>query len=217
MEKEKLYAEMKRSVLEGEIELAEELAQKAIEAGFNPLEAIETGYVAGIDKVGARFEEGQIFLPELIAAAEAMKAALAVLEPALQKKDMSRAIHGKVVIGTMYNDIHDIGKDMVASMLMASGFEVTNLGVNVPCDTFVGKVKELNADVLALSALLTTTMPEQKIVIEALEKEGLRGGVKVLVGGAPVNQQWADEIKADGYAENAIEAVKVAKQLLGKE
>lgn len=216
MEKDKLFAEMKQAVLDGEIELAEELAHKAVEAGLNPLEAIETGYVAGIDEVGALFEQGQIFLPELIAAAEAMKAALNVLEPALQQRDMVRAILGKVVIGTMHNDIHDIGKDMVASMLMASGFEVTNLGVNVPCDTFISNVKEQQADILALSALLTTTMPEQKIVIEALEKEGLRSGVKVLVGGAPVNQQWADEIKADGYAENAIEAVKVAKQLVSK-
>ena len=216
MEKDKLFAEMKQAVLDGEIELAEELANKAIEEGLNPLEAIETGYVAGIDEVGALFEEGQIFLPELIAAAEAMKTALNVLEPALQQRDMVRAILGKVVIGTMHNDIHDIGKDMVASMLMASGFEVTNLGVNVPCDTFISNVKEQQADILALSALLTTTMPEQKIVIEALEKEGLRSGVKVLVGGAPVNRQWADEIKADGYAENAIEAVKVARQLVGK-
>ena len=216
MEKDKLFAEMKQAVLDGEIELAEELAHKAIEEGLNPLEAIETGYVAGIDEVGALFEQGQIFLPELIAAAEAMKTALNVLEPALQQRDMVRAILGKVVIGTMHNDIHDIGKDMVASMLMASGFEVTNLGVNVPCDTFISNVKEQQADILALSALLTTTMPEQKIVIEALEKEGLRSGVKVLVGGAPVNRQWADEIKADGYAENAIEAVKVARQLVGK-
>lgn len=216
MEKEKLYAEMKKSVLEGEIELAGELAHKAVEGGLNPLEAIETGYVPGIDEVGALFEEGQIFLPELIAAAEAMKGALNVLEPALQQRDMARAILGKVVIGTMHNDIHDIGKDMVASMLMAAGFEVTNLGVNVPCDTFIGKVRELDADILALSALLTTTMPEQKIVIDTLEQEGLRSGVKVLVGGAPVNRQWADEIKADGYAENAIEAVKVARELVGK-
>ncbi len=216
MEKDKLFAEMKQAVLEGEIELAEELAQKAVEGGLNPLEAIETGYVPGIDEVGALFEQGEIFLPELIAAAEAMKAALAVLEPVLQERDMSRDILGKVVIGTMHNDIHDIGKDMVASMLMAAGFEVTNLGINVPCDLFISTAKKEQAQILALSALLTTTMPEQKLVIEALEREGLRSGVKVLVGGAPVNQQWADEIEADGYAENAIEAVKVARELVGK-
>lgn len=216
MEKDNLFADMKQAVLDGEIEIAEELAQKVVEGDLNPLEAIEKGYVPGIDEVGALFEEAQIFLPELIAAAEAMKAALTVLEPALQQRDMARAILGKVVIGTMHNDIHDIGKDMVASMLMAAGFEVINLGVNVPCDTFIGKVKELDADILALSALLTTTMPEQKVVIKALEKEGLRSGVKVLVGGAPVNRQWADEIKADGYAENAIEAVKIARQLMAR-
>lgn len=214
MEKEKLFAGMKQAVLEGEIEIAGELARKCVQGGLNPLEAIESGYVPGIDEVGALFEAGQIFLPELIAAAEAMKEALGVLEPVLQQRDMSREVLGRVVIGTMHNDIHDIGKDMVASMLMAAGFEVTNLGVNVPCDIFISSAKERQAHILALSALLTTTMPEQKAVIEALEKEGLRSKVKVLVGGAPVNRQWAEEIKADGYAENAIEAVKVARQLM---
>ncbi len=216
MDKQQLFDEMKTAVLEGEIEAAEEIARKALEMGVPPLECIEEGFVAGINEVGRLFEEGEVFLPELVAAAEVMKAALAILEPELQKQQVSRDIPGKVVIGTMYNDIHDIGKDMVASMLTAAGFEVHNLGVNVPCDTFVSKVKELKPDILGLSALLTTTMPEQQKVIEALEKEGLRQNVKVLVGGAPVNQDWADSIGADGFAENAIDAVKVARSLVKK-
>ncbi len=216
MDKQQLFDEMKTAVLEGEIEAAEEIARKALEMGIPPLECIEEGFVAGINEVGRLFEEGEMFLPELVAAAEVMKAALAVLEPELQKQQVTRDIPGKVVIGTMYNDIHDIGKDMVASMLTAAGFEVHNLGVNVPCETFIGKVKELKPDILGLSALLTTTMPEQKKVIEALEKEGLRQSVKVMVGGAPINQEWADSIGADGFAENAIEAVKVARSLVNE-
>jgi corrinoid protein of di/trimethylamine methyltransferase len=216
MDKLELFEEMKTAVLEGEIEAAGEISKKALEMGVHPLECIEQGFVMGMNEVGRLFEEGEMFLPELVAAAEVMKSALAVLEPELQKQQITRDIPGKVVIGTMYNDIHDIGKDMVASMLTAAGFEVYNLGVNVPSDTFINKVKEVKPDILGLSALLTTTMPEQKKVIEALEKEGLRQGVKVLVGGAPINQEWADSIQADGFAENAIDAVKVARRLVEK-
>lgn len=215
MDKEQVFREMKNSILEGEIELAEELANKSVELGIHPLEAIEEGFTAGINEVGESFEQGEMFLPELVAAAEAMKAALTVLEPALLEKQARRKIVGRVVIGTMLHDIHDIGKDMVASMLTAAGFEVHNLGVNVPTEAFVGKVRELKPHILGLSALLTTTMPEQEKVIKALEKEGLRRDVKVVVGGAPVNQGWADDIGADGFAENAMEAVKLARRLVG--
>jgi corrinoid protein of di/trimethylamine methyltransferase len=214
MEKDKLFLEMKDAVLEGEIELAGELAKKAVAMDIHPLEAIENGFTPGINEVGENFENGDMFLPELVAAAEAMKAALAVLEPVLVEKQSKRTILGRVVIGTMLHDIHDIGKDMVASMLTAAGFEVFNLGVNVPSETFVEKVKELKPHILGLSALLTTTMPEQELVIKSLEAQGLRQGVKVVVGGAPVNQGWADSIGADGFAENAIEAVKLAKALV---
>ena len=216
MEKNELFKKMKTAVLEGEIEAAGELSKKALELEIHPLDCIEEGFVMGMNEVGRLFEEGEMFLPELVAAAEVMKAALAVLEPELQRQQVTREIPGKVVIGTMFNDIHDIGKDMVASMLTAAGFEVYNLGVNVPAETFVSKVKELQPDILGLSALLTTTMPEQKVVIEALEREGLRQSVKVLVGGAPINQDWAASIQADGFAENAIEEVKVARKLVAK-
>jgi corrinoid protein of di/trimethylamine methyltransferase len=214
MEKDKLFLEMKDAVLEGEIELAGELAKKAVAMDIHPLEAIENGFTPGINEVGENFENGDMFLPELVAAAEAMKAALAILEPVLVEKQAKRTILGRVVIGTMLHDIHDIGKDMVASMLTAAGFEVFNLGVNVPSQTFVEKVKELKPQILGLSALLTTTMPEQELVIKALQAQGLRQGVKVMVGGAPVNQGWSDSIGADGFAENAIEAVKLAKELV---
>ena len=214
MGKDKLFLEMKDAVLEGEIELAGELAKKAVAMDIHPLEAIENGFTPGINEVGENFENGDMFLPELVAAAEAMKAALAILEPVLVEKQAKRTILGRVVIGTMLHDIHDIGKDMVASMLTAAGFEVFNLGVNVPSQTFVEKVKELKPQILGLSALLTTTMPEQELVIKALQAQGLRQGVKVMVGGAPVNQGWSDSIGADGFAENAIEAVKLAKELV---
>lgn len=214
MEKDKLFLEMKDAVLEGEIELAGELAKKAVAMDIHPLEAIENGFTPGINEVGKNFENGDMFLPELVAAAEAMKAALAILEPVLVEKQAKRTILGRVVIGTMLHDIHDIGKDMVASMLTAAGFEVFNLGVNVPSETFVEKVKELKPQILGLSALLTTTMPEQELVIKALQAQGLRQDVKVMVGGAPVNQGWSDSIGADGFAENAIEAVKLAKELV---
>lgn len=217
MDKQKLFQQISAAVQEGEMETAGELAQQCLEAGIPPLEAIAEGLTPGIAAIGRLFEAGDAFLPELVAAAEAMKAGLAVLEPVMRQQQVSRDTLGKVVIGTMYNDIHDIGKDMVASMLTAAGFEVVNLGVNVPADTFVGKVRELHPDILGLSALLTTTMPEQQKVIEALGRENLRSGVKVMVGGAPVNRQWADSIGADAFAENAIEAVKAARQLVGRQ
>lgn len=215
MEKDKLLEEMRTAVIEGEIEEGEALARRALEAGLDPLECIENGFVAGINKVGALYEEGDMFLPELVAAGEVMKEALAVLEPELLKSKQSRTILGKVIIGSVAHDIHDIGKDIVASMLTASGFEVHNLGIDVPGDTFVARVRELKPDIIGMSALLTTTMPEQKNVIEILEEEGLRKGVKVMVGGAPVNKEWAEAIGADGFAEDAVEAVKVAKTLVG--
>ena len=211
-----MLEEMRTAVIEGEVEEGEALARRALEEGLDPLECIDNGFVAGINKVGALYEAGDMFLPELVAAGEVMKEALAVLEPELLKNKQARTILGKVLIGSVAHDIHDIGKDIVASMLTASGFEVHNLGIDVSNDTFVSKVRELQPDILGMSALLTTTMPEQQSVIEILEEEGLRKGVKVMVGGAPVNKEWAEAIKADGFAEDAIEAVKVAKTLVGK-
>ena len=158
---------------------------------------------------------GEFFLPELVQGAEAMKAAVAVLQPALDAYGSGRKALGIAVAGTVAGDIHEIGKTIVCSMLSAAGFTVTDVGCDVPVDTFIAKVKELNPDLLLLSALLTTTMPNQQKTIEALKEAGLRDSVKVMIGGAPTTRAWADEIGADGYSEDAIEAVTTAKGLLG--
>jgi methylmalonyl-CoA mutase cobalamin-binding domain/chain len=155
-----------------------------------------------------------MFLPDLVLAAEAMKSAVAILEPELARRGSERQVLGRVVIGTVEGDIHDIGKTLVATMLSASGFEVHDLGVNVDVAAFADKAREVNADIVGVSSLLTTTMVKQKDVVEALDDMGLRPQVKVMVGGAPVTSSWAEEIGADAYSEDAIGAVKVAKDLV---
>jgi len=212
---EELFQTMAQSVIDGEDEEAETLARQVIEQGLDPLEAINKGFVAGLDEVGEEYGCGEMFLPDLVLAAEAMKAAMAVLEPELARRGASRQILGTVVIGTVEGDIHDIGKTLVATMLSASGFKVHDLGVDVPLPTFVEKAGEVQADLIGLSALLTTTMVKQKLLIESLEEAGLRPKIKVMVGGAPVTRSWADEIGADGFSEDAIGAVGVARQLMG--
>jgi trimethylamine corrinoid protein len=210
-----LYAQMKQSVIDGEVELAEELAQKGLDAGIPAVDILEQGYVKGIEEVGDLFGRGEFFLPELVQGAEAMKAAVSVLQSELDAAGAGRAKAGVAVAGTVAGDIHEIGKTIVCSMLSAAGFTVTDVGCDVPVETFIERVKEQKPDLLLLSALLTTTMPNQQKTIEALKEAGLRDGVKVMIGGAPTTRAWADEIGADGYAEDAIEAVAVAKQLTG--
>lgn len=209
------FYEMAQSVVDGEPEVAEELARKAIQEGVDPLDALNQGFIKGVNYVGEQFSCGEMYLPELVGAGEAMKAAIAVLEPEMSKRGTERKISGKVVIGTVEGDIHDIGKTLVGTMLSASGFRVYDLGVDVPIDVFVQKAREVNADLVGLSALLTTTMVKQKSVVKALADCGLRPRVKVMVGGAPVTHSWAEEIGADGYSEDAVGAVAVAKQLMG--
>lgn len=211
-----LFDAMRQSIIDGEPEQAEALARQALEQGIDPLESINRGFVPGVNFVGEQFAAGEMFLPELVVAGEAMKAAVAVLEPEFARRGTAREILGRVVIGTIEGDIHEIGKTLVSTMLSASGFEVHDLGVDVPIMTFVEKAREVNADLIGISALLTTTMVRQKDVIEALEDSGLREQVKVMVGGAPVTQGWAAEIGADGYSEDAVGAVAVAKKLMGK-
>ena len=210
-----LFEAMAQSVIEGEDEEAINLARQSVEQGIDPLEAINQGFVIGLDEVGQQFGCGEMFLPDLVLAAEAMKAAMTVLEPELARRGAARQMLGTVVIGTVEGDIHDIGKTLVATMLSASGFKVYDLGVDVSIQRFVDKAAEVDANLVGLSALLTTTMVKQKSLIESLEEAGLRSKVKVMVGGAPVTRSWAEEIGADGYSEDAIGAVGVARRLVG--
>lgn len=214
---DELFQAMAQSVIDGEVDDARRLAQEAIERGIDPLEAINKGFVVGVNYVGEQFAAGEMFLPDLVLAGEAMKAAVEVLEPELARRGTERQMLGTVVIGTIEGDIHDIGKTLVATMLSTAGFKVHDLGVDVPVSTFIDKAREVEADIVGVSALLTTTMVKQRDVVEALEEAGLRSRVKVMVGGAPVTQGWADEIGADGYSEDAIGAVAVAKRLVGAE
>ncbi|MFN2182716.1 MAG: corrinoid protein [Anaerolineae bacterium] len=212
---EDLFKLMAQSVIDGDDEEAAALAQQALEQGVDPLEAINKGYTAGMDVVGELYSSGEYFLPDLILGGEAMQAALAALEPALKASGQAREVLGTVVLGTVKGDIHEIGKSLVGSMLSANGFEVYDLGIDIEADEFVAKAREYNADILALSALLTTTMLHQRDVIEHLAEAGVRDKVKVMVGGSPVTQGWADQIGADGFAEDAAGAVVVAKKLMG--
>ncbi|MFN8598482.1 MAG: corrinoid protein [Anaerolineae bacterium] len=212
---EELFAAMKQSIIDGDEEAAAEVARRSLEAGIDPLEAINRGYVEGMSYVGDQFAQGEMFLPDMMLAAEAMKAAVGVLEPEMQKRGTQRQMLGKVVLGTVKGDIHEIGKNLVATMLSASGFEVYDLGVDVPFEKFIEKAREVNADIIGMSALLTTTMTGQRTVIEMLDDMGMRPKVKVMVGGAPVTRSWAAEIGADGMSEDAMGAVTLAKKLVG--
>ena len=191
------------------------MAEGALARGVDPLEAINQGYTVGMDTVGELFASGEYFLPDLILGGEAMKAALAVLEPALKAAGQERQVLGRVVLGTVKGDIHEIGKSLVGTMLSANGFEVYDLGIDIESEAFVAKAREYNADIVALSALLTTTMLRQREVIDHLAESGVRDQVKVMVGGSPVTQGWADDIGADGFAEDAANAVIVARRLMG--
>jgi corrinoid protein of di/trimethylamine methyltransferase len=213
---DEILRKMAQSIIDGDADAAVTLAKESITTNMDPLEAISRGFVVGVSTVGDAFGRGEAFLPELVMAGEAMKMAVATLDPELKKRGSQRQMLGKIVIGTVEGDIHEIGKSLVATMLSASGFEVFDLGVDTPGDKLIGKALEVNADVLAMSALLTTTMVRQREVIEELEKEGLRQKIKVMVGGAPVTRDWVATIGADGYSEDAIGAVSLAKKLMGR-
>jgi corrinoid protein of di/trimethylamine methyltransferase len=203
-----------QAVVDGEPEDAEDLAKQALAAGLDPMECINQGLTPGIDRVGELFATGEYYLPDLILGGDAMKAALSILEPALTESQ-ERQIVGKVVLGTVAGDLHEIGKTLVGTMLTANGFEVTDIGTDQPATEFVRAVKDTGATLVGASALLTTTMLHQREVIEALKEAGLRDRVKVMIGGAPVTESWADQIGADGFAEDAISAVTLAKRLTG--
>ena len=208
-----MLEELKRAVLSGDDERAAELTKKALEEGIEPGKVLNEALIPAMEIVGREYEEGERYVPEMLISAEAMKAAMGVLRPRLVETGVR--LKGKVVIGTVEGDLHDIGKNLVAMMLEGAGFEVIDLGVEVTAERFVQAVREHKPDVLGMSALLTTTMIHMPEVIEALKEAGLREEVKVIVGGAPVTQEYAEKIGADGYAPDAASAVEVVKKLLG--
>jgi corrinoid protein of di/trimethylamine methyltransferase len=216
MVREELFNDIRKAIVEGDKPRAQELAREAIRSGADLNEVIDKGYVPGIQAVGELWENGEYFLPELITSGECMKAAMDILQPEMAKANIKSRSLGKVVIGTVEGDIHDIGKNLVASMLQANGFEVFDLGADVKLERFIEKAEAEKADLICLSALLTTTMLNQKRFIEMLRQKGFYGKYKVLVGGAPATRKWAEDIGAQGYAENAALAVKAAKAATAK-
>jgi corrinoid protein of di/trimethylamine methyltransferase len=209
-----LLKKITASLVEGKADETADLTQQALEAELEPLTIINEGLTAGMDIVGEKFQTGEFFLPNLVIAASGMNQAMEILKPELKSRQQVADSLGTVVIGSVAGDIHEIGKTLVGTMLSANGFQVYDMGVDVPNEAFVAKVKETGAGILGLSALLTTTMTRQRGVIKELEEAGIRDQVKVLIGGAPISQEWADNIGADGYAEDAIGAVELAKSLV---
>lgn len=203
---------LREAIINGDAKTAAAIANDAVTEGVDALALIASAMVPAMDEVGHRYECEEFFVPELLLSARAMKAALDPLRPLLTASGAKRA--GKVVIGTVKGDLHDIGKNIVASLLEGGGFEVIDLGADVAPQKFIDTVQETNADIVALSALLTVTMPSIRMTIEALKQAGIRDKVKVMVGGAPVTQQFADQIGADGYSENATLAVAMARRLI---
>lgn len=214
MNHEDILKSLADSVISGDEEKAREFAKKALEAGIDPLRAINDGLMKGMSQVGEDFSRLKIYLPEVMMAAEAMKAALSVLEPAALERGSGAIKKSKVVIGTITGDIHDIGKNIVAMLLKANGFEVYDLGRDVPVDELIRRAEEVGADIIAASTLLSTSMPYMEDLINLLKERGLREKYIVMVGGGPVTREWAASIGADGYGDDGEEAVKVAKELL---
>lgn len=207
------YLNMQDDLYDGLADLVVQATREALEWRRAPAEILAQGLVAGMDIVGKDFGEGILFVPEVLRAANAMKAAMEVLRPLLTETGAPKV--GIAVIGTVKGDIHDIGKNLVAMMWEGAGFEVHNLGINVDADKFIAKIREVNADILGMSALLTTTMPYMATVVEQLKEAGLRDRIRVLVGGAPLNTAFAEDIEADAYCKDAAEAVAAARAIMG--
>ena len=216
MAKDAILEKLRMAVERGDSEAAEAAAKEALEAEINPVEAIEQGLAVGISHVGEQFEKRELYLPDLMLAARAMEFGMKPLIEEVQKQGLEVKYLGRVLLGTVEGDIHDIGKKLVATMLQAGGFEVIDLGFDVPTQTIVEKVKELKPDILGLSAMMTSTMLKQGEVIESLRREGLAETVKVIIGGASVSEEWAKEIGAAGYGPDAEEAVQMSRRLVGQ-
>ena len=215
-EKKEILGNLRKAIYEYNNDLAASSAKRAVELGIDPLEALDVMTVA-IREIGDAFGRGELWLPDLVGASDAMQSAVPILEEEIKRRGENRETLGVVVIGTVFGDIHSIGKTMVATLLTAAGFEVHDVGVNVHAKKFVEAIKENDADILAMSALMTTTCVEQENVIKTLEEDGIREKVKVMVGGAAVTEEFAETIGADGYDPTAPGAVELAKKLVSKE
>lgn len=207
-----VYQELKKEVQAGGVEKVKELITKALEGGAAPVEIIEKGLRPAMEEVGKKFETLEIFLPEMMMAADSMAAGVELLRPHMSAEDTSSNI-GKIVIGTVQGDVHRIGKDIVRIMLEGAGFKVYDVGHDVADETFIEKIKEVNPDILGMSALMTTSMQNIPRVIEGIRSENIRDRVKIIVGGAPVLPDWAEEVGADGYGKTAVDAVNISKKL----
>jgi len=212
--KEELLNKLKEAAVNGDADEVTKLSKKVIEIGIDPLEAVEKALIAGVLELGEKWINGEAFIVDMIAAAEAMKAGLSILKEEIVKRGGSIKYRGKIVIGTVEGDIHDIGKSIVASLLEAAGYEVIDLGVDVPAQKFIEAIKQYNPDIVGMSALMTTTMLKQREIIEAIKQANLRDKVKIIVGGAPTTEDWAKEIGADGWAPDAASAVELVKKLV---
>jgi trimethylamine corrinoid protein len=216
MNRDEVFGKLKESITEMEVDLAEEAAQAALDAGIDPLEAISEGLSAGMQVMSDLFDEGEAFVPELLTASEAFDAAVKILTGGMTDEEKDSASSGTVIIHTVQGDIHDIGKNIVKTMMEANNFKCYDLGRDVPVEDVVNKAVEVNADFILGSALMTTTMPAQRDIITLLKERGIRDNFIVMFGGAPVSKDWCDSIGADGYSETATEAVIIAKDLLAK-
>jgi trimethylamine corrinoid protein len=211
---QKIFKEAIKAIVDGDTETAAELASRGLDAGIDPLDLMNNGFIPGINQVGDLFGSGKLFIPGLIKSADAMEKATAIINAAIPQEQ--ETVSGKVVIGTVEGDMHDIGKTIVVSLMRANGFEVLDLGRDVPPDRFIEEAEKFSADIIGSSTLLTTTMPVQKELEKELRKAGLKDKYKTIVGGAPVTQRWADRIGADAFAQDAGDGVNKVKQLLAK-
>jgi trimethylamine corrinoid protein len=209
-----IFAAMQKTVIDGDEEEAIRLAKEVLESDVDPLEALEKGYAKGMEILGDRFEKGEVFLTEILVAEDAMNGAVEILRPKIQKQKGEMRSKGRIVIGTIQGDVHDIGKNIVKLFLTVAGFEAVDLGRDVPVKTFIDAAVRENADIIAASALMTTTMSYMPELIKQLKERGLRERFKVMVGGAPVIRSWAEEIGADGYGESTKEAIDVALMMV---
>lgn len=208
-----MFESLKSGIININMEETKNAVKKVIELGIDPLEAIEKGLSVGTKIIGEKFKKLEVFLPELIMAGDIFNEAMEILKPEIEAKKIKQAKKGNIVIGTVKGDIHKIGKDIVAMLLEISGYEVHNLGENISTSTFIDEAEKIGADFIGLSSLLTSTMPAQKDLIDALREKGIRSKYKVIVGGGPVTSEWTDEIGADGYAETAADAVTLIQKL----